>query len=65
MDGEVLGIMAVHQLRTLRKYFGKQVEGTTDAFWYHLHVTHIAQLYSLENVPSQITYGIRLLDCLG
>ena len=32
MDGEVLGIMAVHQLRTLRKYFDKQVEETTDAF---------------------------------
>ena len=31
----------------------------------YINVVHITLLYSLEHLPSQTTYVVRLLDCLG
>ena len=51
--------------RSYAKNWVGKVEKTTDVSWHHLHVVHIAPLYSFEHVAIQITYAVKLLDCLG
>ena len=49
----------------IQTFWVGEAEGTTDVSWHHLPVVHDSPLYSIEYVPSQTTYIVRLLDYLG